>query len=297
MSSLPEPKLLHFDIPDTTQPSGRHRVACYRWGNPEAKQTVLCAHGLTRNGRDFDYLARALSHDYQVLCPDMPGRGHSQWLKNPAGYNNPAYVADVAWILRSLHISKVHWIGTSMGGIMGILAANSMPDVLQTLIINDIGCFIPAEGMQRIRDIADLKTSYKTRQDAEEAYRQRCANFGITNESHWQHLFNHGLRMHGNGAADFTYDPAIFSVGFPKDAEVTDVDLWPLWKAVTSIPVLLIRGSESDILLRRTAVEMESRHNDLLFYEASGCGHAPSLMENKEIALIHEWISAKVETP
>jgi pimeloyl-ACP methyl ester carboxylesterase len=297
MASAIEPRLLHFDIPDTTQPNSRHSVACYQWGNPQAEKTVVCVHGLTRNGRDFDYLARALSREYHVLCPDMPGRGHSQWLKNPLGYNNPAYVADVAWILRSLHISKVHWVGTSMGGIMGILAANSMPDVLETLTLNDIGCFIPAEGMNRIRSIADLKTSYKTKAEAEEAYRGRCANFGITNEAHWQHLFSHGLRLHGNGAADFMYDPAIFSVGFPKDVEVTDVDLWPLWNAVTALPVLLIRGNESDILLRRTAVEMESRHSDLLLYEVPNTGHAPTLMENKEIALIHEWISARVETP
>ena len=297
MVTIIEPKLLHFDIPDTTQPNNRHRIACYQWGDPQSKPTVVCAHGRTRTGRDFDYLARSLSRDFHVLCPDMPGRGHSPWLKNPQGYNNTAYVNDVAWILRSLHVSKTHWIGTSMGGIMGILAANTMPDLLQSLVLNDIGCFIPAEGLKRIRDIADLKTSYRTRAEAEDAYRQRCASFGITNENHWQHLFTYGLREHGSGVTEFTYDPAIFTIGFPKDDEIQDVDLWPLWKAVAAVPVLVIRGAESDILLQRTVHDMQSRHPYFEFHIVHESGHAPTLMENKEIALIHEWISAQVETP
>ena len=288
-----EPKLLHFDIPEASDPISRHRVACYQWGNPAIGQTVLCAHGLTRNGRDFDFLARAVASDYHVLCPDMPGRGYSGWLKNPLGYNNPAYVADVTFILRSLNVQRVHWIGTSMGGIMGMLAANSFPGLLKSLVINDIGCFIAADGLRRIGALADLKTTYANRSEAETAYRERCASFGITDEAHWQHLFAYGLREHSNGSFSFTYDPAIFAVGFPKDAPVADVDLWPLWEAVKAIPVLLIRGAESDILSRGTALEMQFRHPDLVLHEVNNCGHAPTLMENKEIALIYEWLNSK----
>src|SRR5438105_4665074 len=111
---LNEPRLLTFEVPDAGQPESTHRINCAQWGDPKAAQTILCVHGLTRNGRDFDYLARVLSEDYHVLCPDMPGRGKSQWLKNPAAYNNPAYVADIGFILKSMNIPKVHWVGTSM---------------------------------------------------------------------------------------------------------------------------------------------------------------------------------------
>ena len=287
-----EPKLLHFDIPDADEPSTRRRVACYEWGDPQFP-TVLCAHGLTRNGRDFDYLARSLARDYHVLCPDMPGRGHSGWLKNTQGYNNPSYVSDIGFMLHSLHINKVHWIGTSMGGIMGMMAVSSMPGVLQSLTHNDIGCLIPAEGLERIRGLADLKVSYPTRKQAEEAYRQRCANFGITNEAHWQHLFAHGLREHAGGVTGFTYDPAIFAAGLSADAEITDIDLWPLWEPIKAIPVLLIRGAESDLLTKQIAAKMQSRHPDLTLHKVANTGHAPTLMENKEIALIHEWLNSK----
>lgn len=180
---------------------------------------------------------------------------------------------------------------------MGMLAANSHPKLLKSLTLNDIGAFIPADGLKRIRDIADMKTSYRTKAEAEEALHQRCESFGITSEKQWQHIFTHGLRVHSNGITDFTYDPAIFTVGFPKDMEVVDVDLWPLWGAISNLPVLLIRGAHSDLLTRRTALQMEERHQDLLFHEVEHAGHAPSLMDNKEIALIHEWISAKEETP
>ena len=288
-----EPKLLHFDIQDPANPGSRCRVACTQWGTPDSGPTVLCAHGLTRNGRDFDYLARSLCEHFHVLCPDMPGRGQSAWLKNPEGYHNTAYVAVVAFILRSFHINRVHWIGTSMGGIMGLLAASGQPGLLKSLTLNDIGCFIPASGLRRIADLADLKTSYKTRAEAEQAYHQRCAAFCITSEAQWQHLFQYGLRVHSSGVTDFTYDPAIFTTGFPKGAPVEDVDLWPLWEPVTQMPVLLIRGMESDILPRETALDMQERHTDLLLHEVEDAGHAPSLMDSREIALIHEWLYAK----
>lgn len=282
-----EPDILHFDIPGQET----HRMTCYQWGNPNASRTVLCVHGLTRNGRDFDYLAQRLAKDYRVLCPDIAGRGMSERLKDASGYNNVAYVADVVFMLASLGISKVHWIGTSMGGIMGMMAANSNPGLIDRLVLNDIGCVIPASGLARIRDIADFPASYDDRAKAEKAFRQRCQHFGIRDESEWQHLLKYGLEERG-GRIYFTYDPAIFSIGFSKDTPLVDVNLWPLWEAVSALPVLLIRGMESDILLHETAVEMQSRHPQFTLHEIAGVGHAPALMEDGQMAVIEGWLGA-----
>jgi len=283
-----EPEFLQFDVPGV---SGSHKLACTRWGNHNARHTVLCVHGLTRNGRDFDYLARALAEDYQVLCPDMAGRGKSQFLPDASGYNNASYVSDVVFMLAALGITHVHWIGTSMGGIMGMMAANSNPGLIDALVLNDIGALIPASGLARIRDIADFKTSFDTKEEAEAVFRKRCEHFGIREEAQWQQLLAYGIENR-NGQFAFTYDPAIFSIGFSKDAPLADVNLWPLWQAVTGIPVLLIRGMQSDILLHETAVEMQSRHPRLTFYEIADTGHAPALMDAKQIALIQNWINA-----
>jgi pimeloyl-ACP methyl ester carboxylesterase len=287
-----EPRLLAFDIPASDAGGASHRIACAEWGVAGDKPTVLCVHGLTRNGRDFDFVARALAADFHVLCPDMRGRGSSQWM-TPADYANPAYLADIFFILKQVGISKLHWLGTSMGGILGLLAANSAPGLLQSLILNDIGCLIPASGLGRIKDIATIATVFGTRETAEAALRLRSATFGITEERHWQQLYTYGIEPVGDQWR-FTYDPGIFTGGFAADAPVQDVELWPLWQAVTAMPMLLIRGALSDLLQADTAREMQARHPRLRLEEIAGVGHAPALMDDKQIALIHGWMSATV---
>jgi len=282
-----EPDILHFDIP-----GGDRRLACYRWGDAKAARTVICVHGLTRNGRDFDFLAERLAQDYQVLCPDMAGRGQSQWLKDGSLYTNNTYIADVMYMLGKLSLTRVHWVGTSMGGIMGMMAPSVLPGLIDALVLNDVGCLIPASGLARIREIADLPTSYASRAEAETAFRGRCKYFGIEGEAQWRHLLKYGVEER-DGRFAFTYDPAIFSAGFSKDTPLTDISLWPLWEAVKPIPTLLIRGAESDILPRETAVEMQARHPDLTLHEIIGVGHAPALMDEKQITLIQDWLRAR----
>ena len=283
-----EPNYLYFDIPAGVAPA--HRIACYQWGNPKAARTVVCVHGLTRNGCDFDYLAQKLAKDYQVLCPDMPGRGRSDWLTDPAGYTNAVYIADVVFMLASLGITQVDWIGTSMGGIMAMMAANLHKGLINHLVLNDIGAVIPASGVARIRDIADFKTCYDSRAEAEDVFRKRTATFGVKDEAQWQHLLAHGLEERGSQTC-FNYDPAIFSAGFSKDAPLADIDLWGLWPAITHIPTLLIRGETSDILTHETAIEMGARHSNLRLQEIPGVGHAPALMDAEQIMLICQWLS------
>lgn len=286
MSEAATPELLYFECPHE---GGNHTIACLRWGDPRATRTVLCVHGLTRNGRDFDFLAEALRQDYQVLCPDMAGRGKSAWLPVSQLYTNPQYLADIFYILKELHIAKVTWIGTSMGGILGMMAANTAPGLIDALVLNDIGCVIPASGLARIRDIADMPTLFDDYASADRAFRKRCQHFGIKDEAHWQHLLKYGVEQ-VDCQWRFTYDPAIFAAGFSKDTPLEDVNLWPLWEAITKMPVLLIRGADSDILLSSTAQEMEKRHPRLERLEVPQCGHAPTLLEETQIKSIQGWM-------
>jgi len=271
---------------------GVHRVVCYQWGNDNAPRTVLCVHGLTRNGRDFDFLSRALVENYRVICPDMPGRGESDWLANPLGYNYPAYVADMGFIIKSLGLTQVDWVGTSMGGIIGMMMANAVPGLIRALVLNDIGCVLSAAGIKRIMSYPASKNPCPSRAEAEATMRERCATFGIREEAHWQHMFTYGLQEK-NGCWRAAYDPAImaaYSTDRDKEAAVADLDLWGLWEAVTKIPVLLIRGAESDLLSRETALAMQSRHPNLTLREIPGCGHAPALMEDSQIMMVKDWL-------
>lgn len=267
-------------------------IACYEWGNPDAAETVICLHGLTRNGRDFDFLAHALCEKYRVLCPDMPGRGKSSRLMEPALYAYPVYLSLIQQWLGVLGLRQAHWIGTSMGGILGMMVANAVPGFLSSLVLNDVGCFIPKDGLQRITRYAGSNVMFAARAEAEAALRRNCATFGIRDESHWQHLFTHSLQDTPGGGIRLAYDPAIMAA-IPKGDDVADVTLWPMWEAVKPIPTLLIRGAESDILLKGTAEHMQATHPRMELIEIPQTGHAPSLMDRGQITLVREWIKRK----
>lgn len=266
-----------LDIPYEPEP---HRLAYSECGGGE--ETVLCVHGLTRNARDFDFLAEALADDFRIISVDMPGRGDSGWLKDGSLYNYQTYIFDIHYLLRRLNLSRVHWVGTSMGGIIGMMMAGT--GMIRSLVLNDVGCTIAREGLMRILSYAGQRMEFATRAEAEAETRKICAPFGITEEKHWQHLFKYGLRENR-----FAYDPAIIN-GLPKQEVVEDIDLWPLWDAVKKIPTLLIRGERSDILRWETAREMEKTHPNLTFYEAANAGHAPALMADAQIAVLKEWL-------
>jgi len=267
-------------LPNPSSPQG---------GREFNKEVILCIHGLTRNGRDFDVLAEHLSANYRVIAVDMAGRGKSQWQADPALYNYPQYVADVANIIAQLGLQKIHFIGTSMGGIIGMMLANALPNLLKTLTINDIGCFVPASGLQRISQYVGA-SEFTTRAEAESALRLRCAAYGIASEEHWQNLFTNSIQETEDGKFRLAYDPAI-SKNFGAIEDVKDVDLWMLWAAVQKIPTLLIRGGISDILPADVAQKMKESHPDLTLLEIAGVGHAPALADAVQISAIHELIS------
>jgi pimeloyl-ACP methyl ester carboxylesterase len=285
------PRVLTFDVPGVeaicTSP---HRLVCFEWGDERAPKTIICAHGLTRNARDFDFLAAALAAGgYRVLAPDMPGRGKSEWLKNPAAYSYATYVSDMQFMLASLKLTRVHWLGTSMGGIIGMMLANAMPGMLQSLTLNDIGTLVSSAGLSRILSYAGVKMQFENRAEAEATLRKICQPFAISSELHWQHLFTHSLVDMPDGTVRFAYDPAIVGT-LPRQDDIKDIDLWGLWEAVKKLPVLLIRGAQSDILTRETAQAMQAQHPALTLYEVPNAGHAPALMSDIEIARIRQWL-------
>ncbi len=284
---MAETELFFVDIPLAGAP---HRLAGYRWGK-EHSEIVLCVHGLSRNAHDFDFLCNALQDKYQLLCPDMPGRGNSEWL-NPAFYNYQTYLFDLQCLLHAEGITRVHWIGTSMGGILGMMAAGAMPGMIQSLVLNDVGCVVAKEGLRRILSYVGTDMRFNSRAEAEATLRRICASFGIQDESHWQHVFTHSIRQASDGKFEYTYDPNI-TAGLVVEDMVQDINLWPLWEPVKLIPTLLIRGAESDILTKETTEMMVLTHPDLVVHEVAHTGHAPMLMAAEQINLIREWLKEK----
>jgi len=286
---LIEPHLFYTEIPASeTVPA--HKIAAYEWGMRSNPNHVICMHGLTRNGRDFDYLANALAKNFHVICIDMPGRRLSDTLP-PSGYNYSTYLADTLFTLSKLELFNVHMVGTSMGGIIGMTLTNTAPGLIRSLTLNDIGCMIPAQGLKRILSYAGVNMIFSSRAEAEAALRNNCKTFGIRNEEDWQHFIAHSLVTKQDGTTTFAYDPAI-TAGFPKADAVEDTNMWGLWEGLSKVKTLLIRGAESDILTRETALQMKEKHTALTLYEVAGAGHAPALMAKDQIDVIENWLLA-----
>lgn len=288
---LSEPHISFIEVV-TTKGDNPHKLALYEWGGGcgEDREIVFCIHGLTRNGRDFDTLASALSEKYRVISIDMAGRGKSDYYSDPSLYNYTEYVSDIIQVLKKLQITKLHLVGTSMGGIIGMMLANFSPESVKTLILNDIGCFIPAAGLKRIMEYAGSRVYFSSIPEAEEELRRRCVAFGIKNEEDWQRLFKHGIKQDLEGRIQFAYDPAVTSGIKNTSEEIQDVDLWKLWGAVKNLPVLLIRGTQSDILTHETAVAMQNSHPDLTLLEIADAGHAPALLDEYQVGAINNWL-------
>ena len=270
-------------------PHGFHRIAYTDWGNPATDRTVFCVHGLTRNSRDFDEFAECLSDSSHVICPDIAGRGYSDWLLNPDDYGFPLYVNDMAALLAHIGDEKVDWFGTSMGGIIGMLLAAQPNSPIQRLIVNDVGPFIPKDSLARIGDYLGLDLKFKDLQALEQHLRLIHEPFGELNDSQWQHLAEHSSKKCEDGQYAMHYDPQLAKPF--KEAEPQDVDLWPIWEAI-KCPVLILRGEKSDLLPRETAQEMLKRGPDSELVEIPGVGHAPSMMIESEIDLVKRWLNA-----
>jgi pimeloyl-ACP methyl ester carboxylesterase len=270
-------------------PHGFHRVAYTEWPGPAGARTLLCVHGLTRTGRDFDDLARALSAHYRVVCPDVVGRGKSEWLSHPEDYGYPLYVSDMAALIARLGVEEVDWVGTSMGGLIGMLMAANPGAPIRRMVMNDIGPLIAKPGLQRIAGYVGGDPSFRDL-DALEAYlRQVSKPFGPLSDAQWRHLATHAARSKPDGTLGLAYDPRIGDAF--KNVEVADIDLWPAWDAVRC-PTLVIRGAETDLLRRADAEAMTRRGPLAQLVEFAGIGHAPALMSDDQIGAIRDFLLA-----
>jgi pimeloyl-ACP methyl ester carboxylesterase len=282
----------YFTAGDPKRPGSAHALAFHEWPAREGARVVVCVHGLTRNAMDFAVLAPAVADAWSVVAIDLPGRGRSDWLKDPADYNYSTYVADVTGLLDHLAIRELDWVGTSLGGILGMMMAGLFPGRIARLVLNDIGGEIPAAGLRRILAYAGGPLEFASRAEAERALRINFAPFGIRSEANWQRLFASSLVDETDGRTRFAYDPAIVApLASPDD--VKDIDMWEVWEKV-QCPTLILRGAESDILTREAAERMRDGRSGVTLVELPGAGHAPSLMEADQIAPVVRWLR---ETP
>lgn len=265
-----------------------HRLSYAAWGAPESPRMLMCVHGLTRNGRDFDFLAAALEDRYRVLCPDVLGRGASGWAVAASDYTNRQYVADAMLLLAREGADAVDWLGTSMGGLMGMIAAAMPGSPVRRLILNDIGPWIPKSALDRIAGYVGKDPRFADIAAVERYHREVHAPFGDLTDAQWRHLAMCNARPLAEGGYGLAYDPAIaeaFSAG-----PLADIDLWALWDRI-ACPVLVLRGAESDLLTRDVATEMTRRGPKAELIEFAGCGHAPALMSANQIAAVRDWLS------
>ena len=268
-------------------PHGFHRIAYVEWGDARG-EAVVCVHGLTRNGRDFDRLAAALAASRRVVCPDVVGRGQSDWLADPAGYGYPQYCADMAALVARLGVATVDWVGTSMGGLIGLMLAAMPRSPIRRLVLNDVGPFLPRAALGRIAGYVGKDPDFADLDDCEAYLRRVHAPFGPLADDDWRHLASHGHRRDAAGRLRLAYDPAIARA---FAGEPADIDLWSLWDRVTC-PVLVLRGGQSDLLLAETATAMTARGPRARLVEFAEAGHAPALMAAHQIAVVHDWLLA-----
>ena len=266
---------------------GFHRVAYTEWGDAANPRVLVCVHGLTRNGRDFDDLARALAPHYRVVCPDVAGRGRSGWLAVKDDYQLPTYVADMITLIARLDVETVHWMGTSMGGLIGMIIA-SMPDnPIRRLVLNDVGPVVTAASLRRIGQYVGNAPVFPSYEAGESYIREVSAPFGRLTDAQWRHLSETSLKEVEGGWA-MRYDPGI-GEPFRKTPILADVNLWPIYEAISS-PTLVMRGAESDLLLHETAAQMATRGPKARLVEVPDVGHAPTLMNAHQIAPIRDFL-------
>lgn len=282
-------------IDDKSKPRDYHQIAYTDWGDPDNCHIVLCAHGLTRNCRDFDFLARALESDFRVIGVDMVGRGRSDWLPDTMGYNSPlVYLSDFENLFRHVctkqnRTIKLYWVGVSMGGLLGLLLAarTHIPTPIQALVISDIGPFLPATILRPFAEYVGKSPKFNNLNELEGYLRCLSAVSGEMTDLQWRHITKYSARENTDGTVTLRYDPAI-SICFQPDI-VRDIDLWTHWDRL-NCPVLVLRGKESDILPAQIAIKMKERHADTVVIELPGVGHAPLLMDSRQIQIVRNFL-------
>ena len=285
---MSEPRLHHVQC---LSGRGLHRMAYWEWGDPANDRVLVCVHGLTRQGRDFDTLARTLLDRYRVVCPDVVGRGRSDWLRDPMGYGFPLYVSDMVALLARLNARTVHWLGTSMGGLIGLGVAALGESPVSRLVLNDVGPRLDPAGITRIGGYVGQTRRWKTLDEAADAIWAISTGFGPHTREQWLTLTEPQLKTEGDSLVPRS-DPDIalpFKAVTPEMAAAGEAMMWQTFDAVRC-PTLLIRGAQSDLLSRDTAREMGTRGPRARLIEFAGVGHAPMLVQPEQIAAVREFL-------
>ncbi|GAA0782884.1 alpha/beta hydrolase [Castellaniella ginsengisoli] len=311
VSSSPadEPRL---DFVACASPAGLHRMAYWEWGDPDNDRVLVCVHGLTRTGRDFDPLARAMSRDYRVVCPDVVGRGRSDWLIDPAGYVIPQYAADLTTLVARLRPARLDWVGTSMGGLIGLglagmaavsptlrpargdLGLGAAADLpLGRMVFNDIGPVLNADGLSRIGGYVGQELRFERYEQAVDYVRTVSAGFGPHDAAGWDALTRHVFCERDGGWVKH-YDLRLaqpFALQTPEATAAAEALLWQAWDHLP-VPSLILRGEHSDILTSGTARRMLERNPRARLVEFGGVGHAPTLRADDQIAAVRDFLLA-----
>ena len=268
-------------------PHGFHWMRYVEWGDPANSRVLLCVHGLTRNGRDFDYLAERLADMYRVVCPDVVGRGRSDWLRDPGDYHYAVYLNDMTALMASLHAETVDWVGTSMGGIIGMMLAALPGSPIRKMVLNDVGSVIPAAAIERIGQYVGGEPAFDSLDALQQAMRA-VSPFGELDEDQWRHLALHVARRDDDGRWRFRYDPGI-AKNFHA-APKGDVDLRGYWNRFPG-PALVLRGDASDLLLAETVEDMRRRPHTQA-HIVPRTGHAPMLMDDAQVGVVRHFLLA-----
>lgn len=257
------------------------------WGTPhDGQRPLLCVHGLARNATDFTALAEALQQERWIIAPHIVGRGSSDWLADPQHYGYPQYLADIKALMAQLNVPQIDWLGTSMGGIIGMMLAAEPDNQIGKLIINDVGPFIPLAALQRIAGYVGAQPNFPTIGEVERYLRGIYGGFGDLTDAQWQMMAEHSARPLGDNRYSLAYDPAI---AHNLTTVTSDVEFWPVYDLINR-PTLVLRGERSDILLAETAQEMTQRGPKAKLVTIAGCGHAPALMDQAQITLIRDFV-------
>lgn len=287
---MTEPRLRDVQCLDAR---GLHRMAYWEWGEPSNPRVVVCVHGLSRQGRDFDTLAQDLCGERRVVCPDVVGRGRSDWLADPAGYAIPGYVADMVTLLARLDADQVDWVGTSMGGLIGLGVAALRGSPLRRLVLNDVGPSIEPAALQRIGQYLGQPVHWRDLDEAADAMWTVSQGFGPHTREQWLALSRPQLRPDGEGFKPH-YDPAIavpFRAITPDLARAGEAALWAAYDSLR-LPTLLLRGAQSDLLSPATAQAMTERGPRARLHAFEGVGHAPMLVQADQRAVVREFLLA-----
>ncbi len=269
---------------------GFHQLHYTEWGDAENPRVVICVHGLTRNCRDFDALATELQNDLRVISVSIAGRGKSSWLANPDDYSYPQYMADMTTLIGRITATgsnDISWVGTSMGGMLGMLLASRPDTPIRRLVLNDIGATVPKESMARIGAYVSKILRFKSCEETEAWLRVTLAPFGPLTDAQWRHLTVHNSKQHDDGSWSMNYDPNI-ALPFQK-AQTRDIELWNYYDAIRC-PTLLLRGVSSDVLPKDIAVQMTQRGPQPELIEFEGIGHAPALMSDDQIRVVQNFL-------